>query len=120
MDKLEIVFDKIKIEQILNNLISNAIKYSYPESEVSITLAASGRNAIMSFKDQGQGIAEADIPKLFQPFAKRSGGGTAGERSTGLGLSIVKKIIEAHNGRITAESKLGKGSTFVVYLPIET
>ncbi len=120
MDKLEIVFDKIKIEQILNNLISNAIKYSYPESEVSITLAASGRDAIMSFKDQGQGIAEADIPKLFQPFAKRSGGGTAGERSTGLGLSIVKKIIEAHNGRITAESKLGKGSTFVVYLPIET
>lgn len=120
IEELNFLFDRVKIEQILNNLISNAIKYSFSGSSVNITLTRIEKEAVITISDTGQGIAPEDMPKLFQPFAKRSPGGTAGEKSTGLGLSIVKKIIEAHNGRITAESTLGEGSVFTVYLPIET
>lgn len=120
MDELNLIVDRIKIEQILNNLISNAIKYSFPESNINISLSREEKDAIITITDRGTGIPPEDMPKLFQPFAKRSPGGTAGEKSTGLGLSIVKKIIEAHNGKITAESTVGEGSVFKVYLPIET
>ncbi|NUN10004.1 MAG: hybrid sensor histidine kinase/response regulator [Ignavibacteriaceae bacterium] len=120
MDELNLIVDRIKIEQILNNLISNAIKYSFPESNINISLSREEKDATITITDRGQGIPPEDMPKLFQPFAKRSPGGTAGEKSTGLGLSIVKKIIEAHNGKITAESTVGEGSVFKVYLPIET
>ena len=67
--------------------------------------------------DKGQGIAQEEIPKLFQEFSKTSTRPTGGEKSTGLGLAIVKKIVEAHDGRIWVESEFGKGSTFSIFLP---
>ncbi|MBI5726328.1 MAG: hybrid sensor histidine kinase/response regulator [Ignavibacteriales bacterium] len=116
--ELTMQVDSVKIEQILNNLISNAIKYSYPNSEINVILSRNEKQAIIMVIDKGQGIPKDEQSKLFEPFAKTSVRGTAGERSTGLGLSIVKKIVEGHNGKIWFSSEVHKGSTFYVALPI--
>ncbi len=104
--------DKLKIEQVLSNLISNALKFSYPDTSVQINLVKKDSEIEISVKDEGQGIPAFDLENLFTPFAKISVKGTAGERNTGLGLSIAKNIIEKHQGRIWVESEVGKGSTF--------
>jgi CheY-like chemotaxis protein len=83
---------------------------------VSIT-AADGL-ATVAVRDQGQGIPEADLSKLFKPFSKTSVQSTAGEQSTGLGLAIVRNIVEGHGGRIWVESEVGRGSTFSFTLPL--
>ncbi len=111
-------FDQVKIEQVLNNLISNAIKFSLPDSEVNVLLTKNDRQIILMVIDNGQGIPKDEQEKLFHPFAKTSVQSTGGERSTGLGLSICKKIVEAHNGKIWFDSETNKGSTFYVALPI--
>ncbi len=111
--------DQVKIEQILNNLISNAIKYSFPNSEVDVLLTKNERQAIIMIIDKGQGIPKEEQEKLFQPFAKTSVKSTGGERSTGLGLSICKKIVEAHQGKIWFDSEENHGSTFYVALPLQ-
>lgn len=116
---LEIYADRNKIEQVIINLLTNAFKYSYPESTVKVTLSVnSNEEVLISFKDQGVGIPESDKDKLFKPFIKTSVKATAGESSTGLGLVIVKKIVEAHEGKIWFESEPNKGTTFFVSLPI--
>lgn len=117
-DEIIVNVDSVKIEQVLNNLISNAIKFSHPNSSVKIKIRKEDNSAILSVEDQGQGIPEKDFEKLFKPFAKTSVLSTAGEKSTGLGLSIVKKIVESHNGTIWFESKKDVGSTFFVKLPL--
>jgi len=106
--------DAVKIEQVLNNLISNAIKYSFENTEITVTLTEKETEYILSVADKGQGIPEKDMHKLFQAFSTTSVKSTAGERSTGLGLSIVKKIVEAHNAKIWVESKVDEGTTFFV------
>ncbi|MBF0548415.1 MAG: HAMP domain-containing histidine kinase [Candidatus Riflebacteria bacterium] len=113
----QIMIDNYKIEQILNNLISNAIKYSFPESTVQISVQKSGDYILVTVQDEGQGIPAAELPKLFQAFQTTSVKGTAGEKSTGLGLLISKKIVSGHRGKIWVESKPGKGSTFSFTLP---
>jgi signal transduction histidine kinase len=110
--------DPNKIAQVFNNLLSNAIKFSYPGSEVQVTLEESGGQAVVSVADEGQGIPEEDFEKLFKPYAKASVRSTDGEESTGLGLVIVRKIVDGHGGKIWVESEVGKGSTFHVKLPI--
>lgn len=110
--------DSVKTEQILNNLISNAIKFSFPEKIINVNLSKTDGQCIIRVADQGQGIPPEDQARLFQPFAKRSVRSTAGERSTGLGLSIIKKIVESHKGKIWVESEVGVGSTFFVSLPL--
>jgi signal transduction histidine kinase len=117
-ETLPIKVDQVKIEQVLNNLISNAIKYSHANSEVSVLLTHNDRQAIVMVIDKGQGIPHDEQSHLFQPFAKTSVKSTAGERSTGLGLSIVKKIVESHNGKVWFNSELNSGSTFYVSLPL--
>ncbi|MCC6549032.1 MAG: HAMP domain-containing histidine kinase, partial [Ignavibacteriaceae bacterium] len=116
--ELRLNIDAVKTEQILNNLISNAIKFSYPEKLIEVSLTKTEDQCIIKVTDQGQGIPPEDLVKLFQPFARRSVRSTAGERSTGLGLSIVKKIVEGHKGKIWVESEVGVGSTFFVSLPL--
>jgi len=111
--------DRQKIEQVLNNLISNAIKYSFPKSKVEILSRCENNNFIISVSDEGQGIPPAEMNKLFKPFSRTSAKTTSGESSTGLGLVIVRKIIEAHNGRVWAESQVNKGSTFSFSLPVQ-
>ena len=109
--------DPGKIQQVINNLISNSTKYSSSGTEVDINLSSSNSNLIISVKDHGQGIPAKDKDKLFKPFSRTSVQSTAGEKSTGLGLVIARKIVEGHNGKIWFESAEGLGSTFYISLP---
>lgn len=109
--------DKNKIEQVLNNLISNAAKYSFPNTKIFVSLSRAENELIIKVKDEGQGIPEDEIVKLFKPFQRTSVKATNDEESTGLGLFIVKKIVEAHGGKIWCESKVGVGATFTFTIP---
>ncbi|MFO7798414.1 MAG: HAMP domain-containing sensor histidine kinase [Rhodohalobacter sp.] len=113
------LIDTHKFRQVLDNLLSNAVKYSNPDTEIEVGIKQfDGSEGVTIFvKDQGQGIPEDEIDKLFEPFSKISVKSTAGEKSTGLGLAIVQKIVEAHGGKIEVESEVGAGSTFVVKIP---
>lgn len=113
-----VALDSRRIEQVLNNLIGNAIKFSPPGRRVLVSAVTAGDAVIISIADQGPGLPASDLPDLFKPFARATARGTAGEKSTGLGLAIVRKIVEAHGGRIWVESEPGKGATFVVSLPV--
>lgn len=112
--------DATKIEQVLNNLISNAVKYSHPGTTVRVTLEADAGEVTVKVRDQGQGIPEAELSRLFQPFSKTSVKSTGGEKSTGLGLAITRRIVEGHGGRIGVESRVGEGSSFSFSLPRKT
>lgn len=112
------LIDPGKINQVLNNLISNAIKYSHPDSRIEISITHVGEYITITIKDYGKGIPEDALGKLFKPFGRLSTAGTAGEKSVGLGLAICHKIIQAHQGKIWVESKQEAGSTFYVALPV--
>jgi len=114
----QVFADPNKIEQIINNLISNAIKYSQPGTEITVTLCCDNNEVIISVADQGPGIPETEQHKLFKAFGKTTVRPTSKEESsTGLGLHIVKKIIEAHGGKIWFKSELAKGTEFFFSLP---
>ncbi len=111
--------DPVRIMEIVDNLISNAIKYSPYNSVIKLLVtkhkSSDGINSIkLAVKDTGPGLTEEDKKKLFGRFQRLSARPTGGESSTGLGLSIVKKLVELHHGSIWAESKPGKGATFFV------
>ena len=106
--------DRSYLIQILENLVSNALKFSQPHTTVEIRLERIASKFRLSVNDQGPGLSREDQNQLFQPFARLTPRPTAGESSTGLGLSIVKKFTEALSGKIWCESELGKGTTFIV------
>jgi predicted ATPase/signal transduction histidine kinase/tRNA A-37 threonylcarbamoyl transferase component Bud32 len=108
--------DKNYLIQILDNLISNAIKYSHPEKQVMVSMKKVEEGVQIAVKDSGPGISKRDQRLLFNNFQKLSAEPTAGEKSTGLGLSIVKKYVDSMNGKVWCESELEKGSTFFVEL----
>jgi signal transduction histidine kinase len=114
-----LLLDPSKIEQVLNNLISNAVKFSYPGGPVEVRLYRQGDEAIIAVRDEGQGIPRDELDQLFQWFGKTSVRGTQGESSSGLGLAIARRIVVGHQGRIWVESKEGQGSTFYVALPLQ-
>ena len=117
MPPIELSIDADKIEQVINNLLTNAIKYSYPETQITIRIEDSKDRVTVHVIDQGQGIDNDEVSTLFRPFQRTSNQGTAGERSTGLGLFICKKIIEAHQGEIKVRSQKNIGSEFYFSLP---
>jgi two-component system sensor histidine kinase/response regulator len=100
--------------QVLENLLSNAIKYSPPGKEVFVRFKKTAQAARVEVQDQGPGLTAEDQKKLFGKFARLSAKPTGGEHSTGLGLSIVKKMVEAMNGKVWCESEPGLGACFVV------
>jgi signal transduction histidine kinase len=110
--------DRLATMQILDNLISNAVKYSPFDSTVQVHLLGERDCALVRVKDEGPGISEADQKKLFQKFSRLSASPTGGESSTGLGLSIAKKLAEAMSGTIECHSMLGHGSAFTLRLPL--
>ncbi len=111
--------DESKIEQVLNNLVGNAIKFSPAGSRIEVGLERRADDVVLSVKDAGPGIEKSEAETLFAPFVKGKTKPTGGEKSTGLGLAIVKKIVERHGGAISVETKIGKGSTFFVSLPLK-
>lgn len=116
ISQIDMLLDEGKMQQVFNNLISNAIKFSKPDTQIEISAETNGNTAMISVRDQGQGISSDEIGKLFKYFSKTSTQSTAGEESTGLGLAICKKIVEAHGGNISVESQVGTGSVFKVEL----
>lgn len=104
--------DSLKIEQVLNNLLSNAIKFSPPESTVAVDLFMSGDKVTVSVRDQGPGISDMDLAHIFEPFGLGTAKPTGDERSTGLGLHIVRRIVLGHGGNLWVESTPGQGASF--------
>ena len=111
--------DPVRMERILYNLIENAAKYSPAGSEIAIYVTVRDRQLTVSVRDQGRGMPAERVPELFEPFTRLL---THAEHTKGLGLGLVvcKRLVEAHGGRIWAESELGKGSTFSFTLPLAT
>ena len=109
--------DRSVTVQVLENLLSNAVKYSPPGKNIFVRLKQSTDTVRCEVQDEGPGLSAEDQKRLFGKFARLSAKPTGGEHSTGLGLSIVKKMVEAMNGRVWCESELGKGATFVVQFP---
>jgi len=115
----KLIMDPERINQVLTNLITNAIKFSYPGTAIWVRARRENDSIHISIHDQGQGIPEDEMSKIFQDFGRTSVRPTAGEKSTGLGLAICKRIVEAHGGKIWVESKAGEGSTFTFSLPVK-
>jgi len=111
------LFDEHRLRQVLNNLIGNAIKFSPQQTRVVIETYQQDDFFFIMVKDQGPGIPPEEQNRLFSAFPKISVKSTGGERSTGLGLAITKKIVTSLHGKIWAESAVGKGSTFFCQLP---
>jgi signal transduction histidine kinase len=106
-----------KFQRVLDNLISNAMKFSKEKDNIELHLEQKGKKISIKVKDHGLGIPANLLPHIFERFSKAGRTGLKGEQSTGLGLSIVKQIVESHKGNIAVESKEGKGTTFVIELP---
>ncbi len=114
----EISADWLKLFQVTNNLISNAIKFTHEGGSVTISVKYSQDNVEVSVKDTGQGIENDDITLIFDKFRQVKSKATRGEKGSGFGLAIAKNLIELHGGKIWAESRLGKGTTIYFTLPI--
>lgn len=111
-------FDPNRITQVIDNLIGNALKYSPPGSAVQVFLKRKEQSAWVFVKDQGPGIPYEDQKRLFGEFQRVDSRPTGGESSTGLGLAIAKKIVEAHKGKIGVQSQCGSGAIFSFALPM--
>jgi two-component system phosphate regulon sensor histidine kinase PhoR len=114
-DLPRVLVDRGRMEQVLVNLIHNAIKFTPPGGSIQVRAWAQDKDVVLAIADTGTGIADEDLQRIFERFYKadraRSGGGT------GLGLSIARHLVESHGGRIWAESEVGKGSTFFIAIP---
>ena len=112
-----IPFDPNRMEQVLNNLVGNAVKFSPAGSRIIVRVSREGEFLRTSIVDVGPGIPAEELPALFKPFYRGSAPLPPGERSTGLGLPIARRIVEAHGGQIGVESEPGHGATFWFTLP---
>ena len=110
--------DSGRLQQVLHNLIENALQYSNAGGRVHVRVASAPGEAVVAVSDTGIGIPEDDLPYVFERFFRSKASRRTNPGGSGLGLSIVRWIVEAHKGRVTAESALGKGSTFTVRLPV--
>jgi signal transduction histidine kinase len=110
--------DELRLQQVMNNLINNAIKFSHKGSIIDITTDDHQGFLYIKVIDRGIGISKEKLPYIFDPFANIGSIPTAHEKGSGIGLSIVKKLMELHGGDIFVESEKDKGSTFVVQLPL--
>ncbi len=111
--------DERKFKQVLINLLTNAVKFTYPNGWVKISAVIEGANLKVSVADSGLGIAAEDFETVFQEFRQLTSVGEAKHEGTGLGLPLAKRIVELHDGRIWLESELGKGATFLFVIPLD-
>jgi signal transduction histidine kinase len=113
----EVMWDKDRINEVLGNLLSNAFKFTPQGGEVRLTVEGAGDFVVMKVRDTGAGIPSEQLSRIFEKFYQADNQGSASAVGTGLGLAIVKGIVEAHGGRISCESKIGVGTTFIIELP---
>ncbi len=111
--------DRLKLEQAVVNLLGNAVEHTLAGTTVGLWARLDGDQVAVSISDQGPGIPESMRDKLFQPFARGQRRKEGGHQSHGLGLAIAKRMVDAHQGRIWAESKTGGGATFTFTLPLK-
>ncbi len=116
-EKVIVYGDTLFLSQIVENLISNAIKYSPHQKQISVSFQGHGGDVRIAVRDEGPGLSESDKASLFKKFVRLSAQPTGGEKSTGLGLSIVKKMVESMNGKVWCDSEYGQGAVFIVELP---
>jgi two-component system phosphate regulon sensor histidine kinase PhoR len=112
-----ISLDEVHISNVLNNLVDNAVKYSQSNPKVEIHAHQQDQVVLISVKDQGMGMPKEALSNIFEAFYRVPTGNVHNVKGFGLGLSYVKKIVEAHGGKVNVKSKLGEGSTFEIYLP---
>ncbi|MEX1246582.1 MAG: HAMP domain-containing sensor histidine kinase [Thermoanaerobaculia bacterium] len=110
--------DSGRLQQVMHNLLENALRYTDPGGRIQVRIAAAPGEALLEVSDTGLGIPEADLPYVFERFFRSKSSRRAYPGGSGLGLSIVRWIVEAHKGRVTVESAVKKGSTFTVHLPV--
>ena len=118
-DDIGIIGDSLKLQQVIYNVIDNAIKYTPRGGEVHTSLTRSGKQAIIRISDTGIGIPAKDLPQIFDRFYRVDKARSRSTGGTGLGLSIVKQIVQLHGGNIEADSTEGKGTTFTITLPVQ-
>ncbi|GAK53629.1 histidine kinase [Candidatus Moduliflexus flocculans] len=114
-----LIGDAAKLEQVVQNVLGNAIKYAPTGSSIEMGIETTALEVILSVQDHGPGIPDQDIGRLFLPFERSTVRATGGEKSSGLGLAIAFKIVEAHRGRLWVKTQVGAGSTFFIALPAE-
>lgn len=112
-----ISLDEVHISNVLNNLVDNAVKYSPTNPKVEIKAREQDQGIVIEVKDQGMGMPKEALSNIFDAFYRVPTGNVHNVKGFGLGLSYVKKIVEAHGGKVNVKSKLGEGSTFEIYLP---
>ena len=117
-ESLEVTGDSVKLQQVIYNVIDNAIKYTPRGGEVHASLARAGKRAIIRVSDTGIGIPADDLPHIFDRFYRVDKARSRATGGTGLGLSIVKQIVQLHGGSIIATSEEGNGTTFVIEFPL--
>jgi len=118
-DDIEVYADVNMLKTILRNLISNAIKYTHTNGEITISATQNDTSTVITVSDNGVGMDEETREKIFDVYTNITTRGTANEKGSGLGLVLCKEFVEQHGGEIVVESELGKGSTFTVLLPAE-
>jgi two-component system phosphate regulon sensor histidine kinase PhoR len=111
--------DEARLQEVLSNLIDNAVKYAPENGKISLAAAQRDHQIVLSVSDNGFGIASDDLPRIFERFYRVDKARSRALGGTGLGLSIVKHIAQLHGGRVEAESAVGKGTTIRVVLPVQ-
>jgi signal transduction histidine kinase/ligand-binding sensor domain-containing protein len=117
-DSRYVMGDRGRLREVIDNLLNNAIKYSPFKKDIRFTLMEHEETIRIEVEDEGPGLSTEDLQHIFKKFQRLSARPTGGEASTGLGLSITKGLVELHNGKISVESEFGRGSRFIVELPV--
>lgn len=121
-ETLTLWYDQKQIQKVVNNLLSNAIKHTRPGDHITMGISRIGRYACLQVSDTGEGMEEKEQSKIFDRFYQiepKDGTSSSGSSGTGIGLALAKGIVELHHGKISVESELGKGTTFIVRLPLD-
>ena len=116
-DQHQLFVDEVHITNVLNNLLDNAIKYSPEAPQITIYTHSDAHGLFIEVRDQGMGMQKEVLSAVFEPFYRVPTGNVHNVKGFGLGLSYVKKIVEAHGGNVRVSSKLGVGSTFELMIP---